>query len=123
MPRNHDLVFHRGDGLALTCSTAQTALYHACKRASLWSIGWHTFRHTFASWLAASGVPIPVVQALLGHSTIVMTMRYTHVVPTALRQAISTLTTHRPEPIHELWAPGGQQWVFPASPQLTAGIV
>jgi integrase len=64
-----------------------------------------------------------LVQALLGHSTIVMTMRYTHVVPTALRQAISTLTTHRPEPVHELWAPGGQQWVFPASPQLTAGIV
>lgn len=87
------------------------------------TLGWHTFRHTFASWLAASGVPIPVVQALLGHSTIVMTMRYTHVVPTALRQAISTLTLHQPEPNREFWAPGGQQSPFPATASLTAGIV
>jgi integrase len=123
MPRNHDLVFHRGDGLPLTCSTAQNALYRACKRASLRPIGWHTFRHTFASWLAASGVPIPVVQALLGHSTIVMTMRYTHIVPAALRQAVSTLASHRPEPIEKLWAPGGQQWVFPTAASLPAGVV
>lgn len=123
MPHTHDLVFHRGDGLPLTCSTAQNALYRACKRASLRPVGWHTFRHTFASWLAASGVPIPVVQALLGHSTIVMTMRYTHVVPTALRQAISTLTNHRPEPVHELWAPGGQQSAFLGAATLAAGIV
>ncbi|MGA7742822.1 MAG: site-specific integrase [Polyangia bacterium] len=122
MPRTHDLVFHRGDGRPLTCSTAQNALYRACKRASLRPIGWHTFRHTFASWLAAAGVPIPVIQALLGHSTILMTMRYTHLVPTALRQAVTTLSHEQPVPFAEFWATGGQQNAFPASAQLAASI-
>lgn len=122
MPRTHDLVFHRGNGRPLTCSTAQNALHRACKRASLRPIGWHTFRHSFASWLAAAGVPIPVVQALLGHSTILMTMRYTHLVPTALRQAVTTLSHEQPMSFEKFWATGGQQPAFPPATTLAAGI-
>lgn len=40
----------------------------------------HTFRHTFASYLAMSGVGIVTMKELLGHSEIAMTMRYAHLV-------------------------------------------
>jgi hypothetical protein len=43
---------------------------------------WHTFRHTFASRLIASGVDLVTVKELLGHSDIKIrckiTMRYAH---------------------------------------------
>jgi integrase len=121
--RTHELVFHRGDGRPLTCSTAQGALTRACVRANLRNIGWHAFRHTFASWLAASGVPITVVQGLLGHSTIVMTMRYTHTAPEAYDKAVSALPSNESALRIDSWAPGGQQALFAAPLPLAAGIV
>jgi integrase len=36
------------------------------------SLHFHILRHTFASWLVQAGVPIYEVQALMGHSTILM---------------------------------------------------
>ena len=39
---------------------------------------WHTLRHTFASRLLERGVDIMTVKELLGHSTVIVTMRYTH---------------------------------------------
>lgn len=36
----------------------------------------HTFRHTFASWLVSSGIPIEVVSKRLNHSRLETTMRY-----------------------------------------------
>jgi hypothetical protein len=41
-------------------------------------VSWHTLRHTFASRLVNRGVDIVTVQQLLGHSTVTVTMRYTH---------------------------------------------
>jgi len=41
----------------------------------------HTCRHTFASWLAQKGVPLYVIQKLMGHETSEMTERYAHLCP------------------------------------------
>lgn len=60
-------------------------------KAGLRSIGWHTLRHTFASHLAMRGAPLHVVQQLLGHSTIEMTLRYAHVSASNVRAAIDLL--------------------------------
>ncbi|MFA7050004.1 MAG: tyrosine-type recombinase/integrase [Patescibacteria group bacterium] len=70
-------------------------LYSLCRRIGLRKIGWHTFRHTFASHLIQNGVSIKAVQELLGHSDIVTTMRYSHLGPSALRGAVKTLETKK----------------------------
>ena len=50
----------------------------ACRKAGLQGVTWHKLRHTFASRLLDRGVDIVTVQQLLGHSTVTVTMRYTH---------------------------------------------
>jgi integrase len=47
----------------------------------------HDLRHTFASVLASAGLSLPVIGALLGHSTPVTTHRYAHLFNDPLRQA------------------------------------
>ncbi len=37
---------------------------------------WHSLRHTFGTECAARGVPLPVIQELMGHQDIATTMRY-----------------------------------------------
>jgi len=51
----------------------------------------HTLRHTFASWLAISGVPIYTIKELMGHKTIAMTERYAHLIPDTEREAIKNI--------------------------------
>ena len=52
---------------------------------------WHTLRHTFASRLVQKNVPIQVVQKLMGHKTIQITMRYAKIHDDNLISAISTI--------------------------------
>ncbi|MFZ0335002.1 MAG: site-specific integrase [Candidatus Acidiferrales bacterium] len=63
----------------------------ACKKAGITGVTWHTLRHTFASRLVSQGVDIVTVQQLLGHSTITVTMRYTHTNLDAKRAAVEKL--------------------------------
>ncbi len=53
----------------------------------------HTLRHTFASWLVEKGVPLYNVAKLMGHSTIDMTQRYSHLAPDTLRSAAMCLSS------------------------------
>lgn len=48
----------------------------------------HTFRHTYASWLAQSGkVTLYELKELLGHQTIQQTERYSHLLPEGIKTA------------------------------------
>ncbi len=51
----------------------------------------HTMRHTFCSRLVQRGVDIVSVCQLAGHSSITMTMRYSHLKPDNLADAIKAL--------------------------------
>jgi integrase len=53
----------------------------------------HTLRHTFAWWLAIQGEPLLTIKELLGHKTLVMTMRYTHLMPDQKRKAVERLVS------------------------------
>jgi integrase len=55
----------------------------------------HTLRHTCASWLVQNGVPLITVGRLLGHSTMAMTERYSHLAPDHFKQAVDTLEAVR----------------------------
>ena len=48
-------------------------------------------RHTFASRLVMAGVDLPTVQALMGHKTIAMTLRYTHLTTDHKQRAVCLL--------------------------------
>ncbi|HDM78643.1 MAG TPA: site-specific integrase [Deltaproteobacteria bacterium] len=54
-------------------------------------VTFHTLRHTFASWLAIEGTPILTIKELLGHKTLAMTERYSHLIPDAKKEAISII--------------------------------
>jgi integrase len=75
--KKNDLVFYNyGTGKAFVDLSAGLAL--ACQKAGITGVTWHTLRHTFATRLLDRGVDIMTVKELLGHSTVIVAMRYTH---------------------------------------------
>ena len=53
----------------------------------------HTLRHSFASWLVQEGENLFTVKELLGHRTIAMTQRYSHLSQGGLRAAAQRFDT------------------------------
>ncbi|MCD6353507.1 MAG: site-specific integrase [Proteobacteria bacterium] len=54
-------------------------------------VSFHTCRHTFASRLVNDGVDLYVVKDLMGHSSILMTERYSHLTKEIKRAAVDVL--------------------------------
>jgi integrase len=69
----------------------KTGFQLACRKAEISGVTWHTLRHTFASRLLDRGVDIVTVQQLLGHSTVTVTMRYTHTNLDSKKAAVAKL--------------------------------
>lgn len=59
-----------------------------CKAADLKDVSIHDLRHTFASHLVSSGVSLPIVGRLLGHTQPQTTQRYAHLADDPLREAV-----------------------------------
>lgn len=87
-PRKIGSVFNLEDGRELTHHLALNALKRSCERVGVRKISWHVLRHTTASHLVSEGVPLNVVKELLGHSSILMTMKYAHLAPSAIKDAV-----------------------------------
>ena len=54
-------------------------------------VSFHTFRHTFASWLAIQGTPILEIKELMGHKSLAMTERYAHLIPDQKRNSVERM--------------------------------
>jgi integrase len=85
------LVFCNQDGRMWKKNECKHPIWRACKKAGLRQVSWHVLRHTFASHLVMRGAAMKVVQELLGHATMEMTMRYAHLSPDVPRQAVKLL--------------------------------
>jgi len=73
-------------------TTVQKPFKQALAEAGLpATIRWYDLRHTAATNMALRGVPIQVVQRLLGHASITMTEQYAHSTDDAERAAVEIL--------------------------------
>jgi len=61
-------------------------------RRDLFKVGFHTYRHSFASNLAAAAVDQRVIDEFMGHTTEAMRKRYRHLFPANKKTAIESFS-------------------------------
>ena len=59
------------------------------RKAGIAGVCWHTLRHTAASRRVMAGVDLVAVKEILGHRDIETTLRYAHLAPGHLRDAMN----------------------------------
>jgi integrase len=69
----------------------RTGFEAACRRAEIEDFRMHDTRHCYASKLAQRGASLQQIKELLGHSSIKMVLRYAHLIPSNLDEAVSLL--------------------------------
>ena len=84
-------VFCDNDGREL--KNIRHAFEVALKKANITDFRFHDLRHTFASQMVMAGIDIRTVSELMGHSTIRMTEKYSHLSPNHKRAAMDTFST------------------------------
>ena len=91
--QDHDYVFCTSIGTHLNPTRdILDQLKALLKKAGLPDIRFHDLRHSSATMLLGMGVHPKIVQEILGHSQISMTMdTYSHVLPTMQREAMSKM--------------------------------
>lgn len=102
----HDLVFKSEVGKPMQDGQISWTFHQAFSKASLPRIRIHDLRHTAATQLLERGVHPKVVQEMLGHSTITLTLdTYSHFIPGLDVQAAIEMQrlfdTHSPQTGHE----------------------
>lgn len=98
-PRDGEYVFSNGAGGRIRDN--KTAFHAACRRAKkdpedekdpgIVGLRFHDLRHTAATRMVEAGVDLVTVSKILGHSSIMMTMKYAHPTDETMRRAVETL--------------------------------
>jgi integrase len=90
--KDRGLVFPNTHGGIIQCSAVRDAWIAMLDELTLSRLRLHDLRHTAASLLLQKGVHPKVVQEMLGHSSITITLdRYSHVIPAMHREAAQTM--------------------------------
>ena len=63
----------------------------ALKRAGIEDFRWHDLRHSAASYLAMNGASLAEIAEILGHKTLQMVKRYSHISETHARNVVSAM--------------------------------
>lgn len=71
--------------------SVKSSFASACKSVGIEDFTLHDLQHTCAAWLVSAGASLIEVRDLLGHSTIKMTERYSHLAPDNVRVAVARL--------------------------------
>lgn len=111
-PKGQLVVCRHEDLKQLDSNTANRYFYqpllgtHWClsRRKRYFKIGFHTYRHSFASNLAAASVDQRLIDEFMGHQTEAMRKRYRHLFPHKRREAIEafSLRVAQAQPAQEL---------------------
>jgi integrase len=84
-PMKRELIFTRTDGLAHTRNSVQWGWDSAWKQAGIvappYARGWHSLRHTAASWWLSGGLSLAKAAALLGDTKETVLAVYAHFMP------------------------------------------
>ncbi|MCX7166647.1 MAG: site-specific integrase [Rhodocyclales bacterium] len=64
----------------------------ALKRAKIGNFRFHDLRHSAASYLAMNGATLAEIAEILGHKTLAMVKRYTHLSESHTRQVVTRMT-------------------------------
>jgi integrase len=94
-PRSLDggaLVFPNAEGHR-DLRWAKKTVPGAFRAAQIKDFRFHDLRHSFASRLAMEGVDLLTIRDLMGHKTMAMTLRYSHLSPGHRRTAVERLVT------------------------------
>lgn len=76
---NSKYVFTGNDGEIVSNQNYSRTLSYICKRIGIEPVSMHSLRHTFATRCIEAGMKPKTLQAILGHSTLAMTMnQYVH---------------------------------------------
>jgi integrase len=99
--QDHDLVFCRPDGIPLRPDRVTVEFEQHVAACGLPPCPLHDTRHGACSLMLAGGVPIEIVQMILGHSSPEVTRRvYAHLMRSQtaaqVEEAVKLLTHHRP---------------------------
>lgn len=89
--KNSNYVFANQEGNNFSPTAWMKYLDNLTRKLEIKDVKIHTFRHTFASWLAMEGVDLATIAQLLGHSNIKTTMIYAHLAPDYVQMAVQKL--------------------------------
>lgn len=87
-----DLVFCSNIGTYIEPRRVNTTLGKLVAKAGIEHINFHALRHTFATRALEAGIPARVVQEILGHSDVALTLnRYTHLLKSTVHEQMEKM--------------------------------
>jgi len=91
IPKHPDspYIFCKKDGRPI--KDVRKSFNAALKKVGITNFRFHDLRHTFASQLAMAGIDLNTIRELMGHKSLAMTLRYSHLSPSHKTRAVEIL--------------------------------